>query len=176
MKQQTLNKKDTGKIDRTEIVMHVKDDSDFLSVFSTTETPVISGQVAEFLDNATKTIHPDKPLSLKIKGDCIDENERIVYKKAIKEYYSQELTSVNSEIKVLNRIAMLLMFFGVIILGIAVFLELKFNSIIWSEVVDIVAWVLLWEAVDIKFFRTRDLAIKRKKVTSFISMPITYEN
>ena len=33
--------------------MNVKDDTDFLSVFSANDTPVISSEVAEFLENST---------------------------------------------------------------------------------------------------------------------------
>ena len=56
--------------------MIVKDDTDFLSVFSESETPVISGEVAEFIENRTMTMPPKEQLTLKIHSDCIDENEK----------------------------------------------------------------------------------------------------
>lgn len=72
---------------RVIINMTVKDDTDFLSVFSTGDTPVISSEVAEFLENSTQSIRPKEQLILKIHSDCIDDNEKKEYGRAIKEYY-----------------------------------------------------------------------------------------
>ena len=43
-----------------------------------------------------------------------------------------------------------------------------------KEVVDIVAWVFLWEAVDIKCFRMREMSLKRKRYAAFIDMKIDF--
>ncbi len=161
--------------DRIIVNMNVKDDTDFLSVFSINETPVISNEVAEFLENSTQTIHADEQLTLCIKSDCIDETEQKLYKAAIKEYYSEKYCSNDRELQVFNRIAFVLAIVGILILSFAVFIEFR-NSVIWAEVIDIVAWVFLWEAVDIKFFKTRELKQKRKRYAAFISMKIQYEN
>lgn len=40
------------------IKMAVKDDTNFLSVFSESETPVISGEVADFIENKTMSVPP----------------------------------------------------------------------------------------------------------------------
>ena len=161
--------------DRIIVDMNVKDDTDFLSVFSATETPVISSEVAEFLENSTHSIRPNEQLSLHIKSDCIDETEQKVYSTAIKEYYTERYRANERELKIHNLIALLLALFGVLVLVFAVFLDYRIGSVIWAEVVDIVAWVFLWEAVDIKFFKTRELAIQRKRYMAFIDMKIEYE-
>lgn len=67
------------------------------------------------------------------------------------------------------------MILGVFVLAFAVFLDYKIGSVIWAEVIDIAAWVFLWEAVDIKFFKTRELKLKRQRYAAFMDMKIYYE-
>lgn len=160
--------------ERVVINMTVKDDTDFLSKFSTSSTPVISGEVAEFLENATNGLKANQPLSLKITSECIDQTEKGVYTKAIKQYYCQNLVKVKREIKTNNIISLCLALIGVIILTLAVFLEYKWDSVIWSEVVDIAAWVFLWEAVDTKFFKTKEAKTKQKRYLAFTQMTVDY--
>lgn len=162
--------------DRIIVDMNVKDDTDFLSVYSTNETPVISNEVAEFLENSTRSIRADEQLTLRVKSDCIDETEKKVYKAAIKEYYTERYHENERELKAQNRIALLLLIVGVLVLASALLWEYKIGNILWAEVVDVVAWVFLWEAVDIKFFKTRELAQQRKRYAALIDMKIEYYN
>lgn len=158
------------------IDMNVKDDSDFLSKFSATATPVISSEVADFLENSTHSIRPDEQFTLHVKSNCIDETEQQIYKDAIKEYYAEHYRANERELKIHNRIAFFLAVFGILILSFAIFWEYVVESVLWAEVIDIVAWVFLWEAVDIKCFQTRALALKRKRYGALFSMKIEYEN
>lgn len=52
-----------------------------------------------------------------------------------------------------NIIVYLLSISGILVLILALFLEYKVANLIWAEVIDIVDWVLLWEAMDISFFK-----------------------
>lgn len=49
----------------------VTDDADFLSKYSEADKPVISGEVAEFVENVAKAYHPDQSFTLNIKSACI---------------------------------------------------------------------------------------------------------
>ena len=60
----------------TVIRMTVKDDSDFLSVYSVTDTPVISSEVAQFLEHSIQDLIHPKHLTLIIKSSCIDDTEK----------------------------------------------------------------------------------------------------
>lgn len=50
---------------RVVIQMNVKDDGNFLSEFSENATPVISSEVAEFIENETNAVLPNEEFSLK---------------------------------------------------------------------------------------------------------------
>ena len=113
--------------------MTVKDDSNFLSVFSSGQAPVISTEVADFIENNTHTIRSNEELTLRIYGNCIDEQEKVTYGSAIKEYYAEKYLAN-----------------------------------------EIIAWVFLWEAVDIAVFENRSLRLKRLRYISYMSMKIEY--
>ncbi|MBQ8350960.1 MAG: hypothetical protein IJY20_02810 [Clostridia bacterium] len=166
-------KKEHSQEECTIIRMMVKNDDDFLSVFSAGETPVISTDVAEFIESNTISLPPSAPLKLHIHSNCIDEKEKIEYSKAIREYYAERYRANEQERKHNRRVVLLLALVGVLILSLALFLDGN-NHFLWGEVIDIAAWVFLWEAVDIGAFRNRVLRINRLRYRSYMMMKIEY--
>ncbi len=168
---QTL-KKDVEE--RIVIDIQVKDDSNFLSPYSQKGSPIISEDVALFLENSTHSVPAKKALALQIHSDCIDAQEQIIYKKAIKTYYSNELASTSRELKKSYIIAAILAIIGILVLTAAQIIGYYLGSVIWAEVIDIAAWVFLWEAVDIFVFRTRSLKNDKKRYSAFVNIKIEY--
>ena len=160
---------------RVLITMLVKDDSHFLSEFSKTETPIISDTVADFLEDSTHSLLPNEKYVLTIESNCIDETEKILYERAIKEYYTERYVVSERELKRNRIIAGALSLSGMAVLGVSILLDVYFNHLLWSEMINIVAWVLLWEAVDIIVFQSRSLKMKRLKYLAFISMELQYQ-
>lgn len=156
---------------RIVIAMNVKDDKDFLSVFSKRETPVISEDVAEFIEHCALSVPPSEKLRLSITSECIDEKEREDYKKAIREYYTEKYLASKLEMKRNTFITILLSLIGILIISLS-FLA---ASRVWSEVIAIIGWVFIWEAVHITAFQNRALRIKRMRYLSFIEMKISYK-
>ena len=159
---------------RVVINMTVKNDDDFLSVYSENDTPVISQSVADFLENKVQSLKPSQQLTLRIKSNCVDDEEKKVYPLAIKEYYTEKYLATQNEIKRLNVIALLLAIFGVIVLGFALYVDSVIHSVIWAEVIDIVAWVLLWEAVDISIFRNRENRVTKQRCIALASANVEF--
>lgn len=159
---------------RVIVNMMVKDDSDFLSVFSESQTPVISSSVADFLENTTRSLSSKEQITLRVKSDCVDKEEREIYPKAIKEYYAEKYVANEKELVRYKITAMILAILGVLTLAVAIFISEKFGSPLWSEVIDIVAWVLLWEAVDIMAFRSRNQRLLRWRYLAFIDMKVEF--
>ena len=95
-------------------------------------------------------------------------------KESIKEYYSEKSIANARELKRNNIISLLLTLAGIFVLIVQLLFEYKLSSLIWAEVIDIVAWVFLWEAVDISAFGNRSLRLKNKRYLSYVSMKIEY--
>ena len=155
---------------RTVINMTVKDDGNFLSPFSSGTTAMISSEVAEFIENSTHSLPLRRELLLRVHSDCIDETEREEYRAGIKTYYEEKYIASKGERR-FNLFAVILLALA----GIAT-LALAFNveSHIWSEVIDIAAWVFLWEAVDIGVFRNREIRRKCRRYLNYTSMEVEF--
>ena len=159
---------------RVIINMTVKDDANFLSVFSENDTPVIANDVADFIESSASSVVPGELLTLRIHSDCIDEQEQTLYRKATKEFFTQKYIANERELKRNALIVLTLTLLGIFVLAFRVIFEYRTGSAIWSEVIDIMAWVFLWEAVDIGVFGSRSLKMKRLRYISLISMNIEY--
>ena len=72
------------------IDMTVSNDDDFLSVYSTSHTPVISTDVAAFIENSGHSISVRESIALHIHSNCIDDGEKMEYASAMKEYYAEK--------------------------------------------------------------------------------------
>lgn len=156
------------------IDMTVLNDSEFLSPYSATDTPVVSSDVAEFLENGAEKFLPKQNIVLNIHSDCIDDGEKVIYGKAIRNYFDLKLSALKNGLK-RNLIASVI--FTVIgILGLALMIILDRVGVggIWVEVVDIFAWVFLWEAVDQFFIERRAIVRSQKKYQAFTQLQINY--
>ena len=158
------------------IILHmtVEDDSGFLSVFSSNQTPVISGEVAEFLEHSTDAVPPREALTLRIRSGCIDDGEQILYREAIKEYYTQKYLTAQRELRRNFFIVLALALLGVGTLVIRFLYELWQGNTLWAEVIDIAAWVFLWESIDVGFFSNRALRVQRMRYLALMDMKIEY--
>lgn len=135
------------------ISLTVYDDSSFLSPYSSDNEEIISDEVAGFLENSAKQIKPTSFLKINIKSKTIAENEKPVYLRAIKNYYENESAEIKRNLK-FNLIATLILFaISVVVLLVLFLVVAKFNIQVLTEIVTIMAWVFLWEAVDLFFIR-----------------------
>jgi len=157
---------------RVIIDMTVKNDDDFLSVYSTSETPVIATDVAEFIENSTHSISPRERFALHIHSYCIDDSEKQEYAAAIKEYYAEKYIASKKELHLNRIITAILALSGILVLALA----FSIQNAVWSEVIDIAAWVLLWEAFDTAVFKNREINLKRQRYLAYISMTVLYHH
>lgn len=164
----------TDENGRVVVNMTVGDDSNFLSMFSVTAKPVISSEVAEFMEFSTQLLPPDTDITLRIHSNCIDEREQKIYSAAIKEFYCEQYIVTAKELKRNHISSALLALAGILCLVFMFFMEQYSINMVWSEAIDIVAWVFLWEAVDIHFFRNRKLTAQKIRYTIFANMNIEY--
>lgn len=154
--------------------MTVHDDSDFLSPYSETDVPVISTEVAEFLDESAMAFHHSEKLVLEIKSDCIDDEEKKIYPKAIRNYYTLRQVACARDLKRNSFVSLIMTLIGVFSLAGMFLLDHFGIRDIWVECIDIFAWVFLWEAVDQYFIERRVLKIKHKRNKAFMEMEVKF--
>lgn len=159
---------------RSIVNINISDDDGFLSVFSSDDEPVISNETSEFLEHSLGHILPSAVLHFVFKSDAIDEQERITYDKAIRNYYHNVYIEVSSKIRTNTMLAIIMGIISAIIFGIAVALEKMEFGIVFLNMLDVAAWVFMWEAVDIFAFRCSDLKRKRLRTLQIIKSVITF--
>lgn len=156
------------------IDMTVLNDSEFLSPYSATDTPVVSSDVAEFLEHGAEKFLPKQSIVLNIHSDCIDDEEKVIYDNAIRNYFGLKLSAQKNALK--RNLLVSVIFTVIGILGLALMFVLDRLGVggIWVEVVDIFAWVFLWEAVDQFFIERRSVIRNQKKYQAFTQLQINY--
>ena len=157
------------------IDMSVNDDSSFLSPYAETGKPIISSEVAGFLENAANAFHPKEKIVLTIHSTCIDENEKPVYDNAIRNYFKLRQKDVNRDMKRKTVIAIWFSIVGIVALAFMFLIGRQDINDLWVECVDIFAWVFLWEAVDQFFIERSGLLLKKKRLDNFINMEIIFK-
>lgn len=157
-----------------EITLSIADDSDFLSKYSPSDRPVISSEIAEFLENAAREFHPKSEIKLTISGDCIDDKEKPTYAEAIKNYFELKRCETEREIRRKTAVSIIFTIIGVIALAAMFLVNGIFKNEIWTECVDIFAWVFIWEAVDQFFIERSGLLLRRKRLENFVNVTVEY--
>ncbi len=159
---------------RAVVKMTVLRDEDFLSDFSAGSIPVISSQVAEFIEERTSAFSPQEPLSLNIYSDCIDSQEKIVYDQALKEYYVRHYSENKRELVRNTFISAIMAAVGILALTVVILFYFFERHPVLTEIVDIFAWVFLWEAVDLFFLQRSVLRGKRARYLRLIEAKIKF--
>ncbi len=169
----TSQEKQRDAQNRVIVDMFVKDDTDFLSTFSQRNSQVISGDVADFLENSIQAVAPKEKLVLHIYSDCIDEQEKHLYTNGLHRYYQDALVGVKREYKRNLILSLTLMLVGMAFIALSLILA-SMDKAIWTEAIDIVAWVFCWEAVDILAFKNRELKIKSLRYSELSNISIEF--
>lgn len=120
---------------------------------------VLNPNLEAFLVEKAKSIPPKSNLRVKIfTDDCVDENEvKVAYKNKLKGDFEE----LEQELRRNMLFALTMLILGVLFMGFLI-LEMHFlNNYILSTILEIAAWVFIWEAVD-SFFLERSV-IKRKR-------------
>lgn len=157
------------------INMVVHDNSDFLSPYSNDNQEIITQDVASFLNSKSKLIKQNKPLHIIIKSDKINDNEKNVYSKAIKNYYYNEKIDIERSLKFYLISSLILTVVSIIIFSLLYTVVQNVNISILSEIITVIGWVFLWEAVDLFCIRSSLLQVKRRKCKNFINAQISFE-
>lgn len=158
------------------IRMQVKEDSGFLSPYCTQGQSVVSSEVSDFLDNAVKRLSLRADLHIEISGDTIDDRERTEYAAAIRNHYRSRV--IDTEIKLKrNAVTSLIMtIVAVSILAVYVALELYSAGYVLLEVIDIAAWVFMWEAVDLFFLERKVIKLEQLRDCRLYSAEVTFSS
>ncbi len=154
-------KPETDEDGRALVRLRVRNDDGFLSPFYAEGCPVISGETAAFLEQSVKHVRPENKVRFVISGNCVEETERPLYQKAIENYYRQEFSETRDQIRRNTAAGTVMTAIAVLVFLLAITLTALSAATLILDVLDVVAWVFLWEAVDLFFLQRPILRIKQ---------------
>lgn len=157
------------------IDMMILDDDSFISPFCGKD-PIISSDVATYLDNAIKNIPPKAQIALHISSDVIDKSKEEIHIQSIRNYYRNEQKQLSREL-ISNKLVSLIMFaIGLVIISIMIAFSFADFSEIWITILEIVGWVFVWEAVDKFFFERSKLKRDLLRTNQLINAEVYFKN
>lgn len=161
---------------RVVVDLCVHNDDNFLSPYSSSENAVLTEEVADFIENNLKNVPHDKRIKLAIHGETITLDEQDQYEKAIHRHFSESYQKVKTDKSRLTKISFIMAIIAVLVLSIMFTLEFVIDiNAVAIEVIDIIAWVFMWEAVDIFFLQCAALRRKEKRYLSLIDSKIEFD-
>lgn len=151
-----------------EVLMKIENEDDILSPLSMGEDLMVNESFETFINNSVSHITPEKKIDLKIKCENkISNHEKTNIKDAIKNHYTKKISSLNDDLQRNAIVNVFLSIASVAVLALIIVLS-KFSYLkILIEILDIFAWVLLWEVFDNFVFRRseiRRLAVKNYQI------------
>lgn len=157
------------------VILHmtVRDDSGFLSPYCG-DKPIISSEVADYLDNAASAYPGKNAFALYIKSDVITDEEARVYDAAIRNFYRNRMKKSRRDVtrNLFAAIAMLLM--GVLVFSLLFFLEHRGLGEMMTNILDIAAWVFVWEAIDLYFLERHKLIAEHRVSEKYVNADIRF--
>lgn len=163
------------KLPKAEIKLTIHDDSDVVSPYSEPEKPVISGELADYLENIASNYLPAQPIAITFYSDCVDDKEQATFDKAVRNYFSFKAAEMRREIAQNTIMSLIFTIIGVVSLTVMFILSAHGLGEVLTECLDIFAWVFLWEAVDQFFIERKALVRKCRRFDNFVNSDISFE-
>lgn len=152
------------------IRLHVNDVDYFLSPLSVDGVPCISDDTAFLLNYYLKNMSADsdEKLFFEITGNSLSPGEKELYTKAIKNYYREEFLDIQEQMKQNRKKSLLMTVLGILLIALRIAVPLFFSlRLDYFEPINVVAWVFLWEAVELLIFKRpklREMQIRNLKI------------
>lgn len=159
---------------RAIIDMAVYDDRAFLSGISDISSPNISGEVADYLEDMLDGYSPNEQVCLRIETATVTTDKAAMYSRALRHHYSRKYAeSRRSYNRAMASVAVLL-FFGIVLMAIEVWLTYEGLPEVWQQVLYIFAWVLISEAATVYFLRCTSIRSRQKRYKSLMDTKVVF--
>ncbi len=159
---------------RVIVNINVRDDDEFLSNYGFEENAVISQETANFLEHAIKPINYKENLTLAIHSDVITEDEKHLYEKGIRNYYKNSLLQEKKHLDLNLKSTLFLLLAGIVYFALLTLVSFFLKNDLWIEVLSIVGWVFIWEAVEVFFLERPKLRRMKYRYYALMNAKIIF--
>lgn len=166
LKHDILKGKNSPKLLSSDGVINIdiNDSSEIISQYTENNSPVISNDFADFLNNSVKDVSLKRDITIQIsakQGNLPDITN------AIKTYYYNEFIDIERKLRFNLFSSLILLIIGIIAFALSI-AQYVAEIPILAGAIDIFAWVFMWEAFDLFFFRRKELKHQQRRYANFI--------
>ena len=142
------------------------------SNYSYQDKKILDYKLAAYINVREKGIK-SKKLELDIKFDNkITEDEKIEFANTIRSYYSNQYQEINKTILMYDLVSIFLILVGMLFLVLHIFSS---EYIFLEKMLEIAAWVFVWEFIHITVFKRTLKVIDRKKIKKILDAKIDFK-
>lgn len=138
-------------VDCKTINIKVENKEQIISQFSYDENDKINKDLADFIESKSKDVHFSQDIQLNFYSKTSINVDEI--QNTIKNHFSSECVQISQDLKRANVSVVILMLLGVIGLACLVWVNKVFDNFYFQMILEIAAWVFIWEAVNILFLQ-----------------------
>lgn len=153
----------------------IKDKSEVLAPFALDGKETINVEFANVLDNVSKSIPPKENMHLKLQCEKLTEKEKEDFSMAIKNHYLNSL--IDNQRKLRHNILLFWSMIAISVLFLAILFIANHFGAPWivTEVLDIIAWLFVWEAIDLLAFQRSLYQYEMNRDLVLYKMNISFE-
>lgn len=142
------------------------------SNYSYQDKKILNSKLADYINESEKGIK-SKKLELDIKFDNkITEDEKIEFANTIRSYYSNQYQEINKTILMYDLVSIFLILVGMLFLVLHIFSS---EYVFLEKMLEIAAWVFVWEFIHITVFKRTLKVIDRKKIKKILDAKIDFK-
>jgi len=164
---------DYDKDGRVVIEVNVVDPEHLLSPYKE-DQEIINADTATFIDNLVKAAPKNKELHLKLSCKNYTPDKRDVYKRAVENYYVNEFAEIDRKLEHNLFMAILMLVLGVAGFALLYAMNIWESPWILCTLMEIAAWVFVWETVDLLMIARLHLKMKQRKTLQIIFAEMTF--
>ena len=159
---------------KVRIDMRIHDFSTFLSPYSSRNDYVISQDAANFLESRLENLFKLQEARLYITSPSLNDDDKECYEKAIRAYFAHQVIVLKHKLFVNFWTGIGLIILSAIVFVLMVLFNIGKKNEIASEMIDVVATVFMWEAVQNLYFNRKELRNQEKSAKMGLNMEIVW--
>ena len=132
----------------------------------------LSLELVEYLWDKQGAVPLDYDLTLNFNVKNADENKRKEIQQAVKENYENDVHAVDQKLHRLYVLSGWFLALGVVFM-VAYLILMNFLPVMATYIIDLLAWVFIWEGVRALFLDTRNLKLDKLKSLRLAASKIT---
>ena len=134
----------------------------------------VNNEFTDYIENIANYIPVEETIVLEICGHKFTENEQILIKRVLTQYFGLKLGDAIIDININKKRSIVLLIFGII--SLLLFMVLNISKVIptISELILLALWFFLWEYLDVRLLQRSELAVKKLDAAQLANVKIIF--